>query len=681
MGLRALGRRAVLVLPALLAGTLLGAPAASARDDAITSFDGTRIELSFFPAAGLPAGAKAPTVLFGPGWSSGRTTDPEAGTDVSTGAIGVGPLRHAGYNVLTWDPRGFGNSGGTVTVDSPDFERRDVQGLLDYVAAQPEALLDGAGDPRAGMTGASYGGGIQLVTAAFDRRLDAIVPDIAWHSLVTSLYKDQTIKESWSSILYAAGKARGRLDPHIDQAFTEGGTSGKLSDESVQWFASRGPGDLVGQIRIPTLLIEGTVDTLFTLDEATTNYGILRRSGVPVKMLWFCGGHGSCLTNPGDTSMIDRRTIAWLDRYLKGQRNVDTGARFEWLDQDGNYFAASDWPPPAAGELTATGSGTLPVVQGGGSGPSPPSGSVVGGLAAPTNASRAVNAVNVTIATPKAPVALVGAPRVTISYTGNAAPATTRIYGQIVDDATDKVLGNLVTPIPVELDGAPHTVTRPLEIVSATTHPGQTFTLQLASSTVPYDRQRSSGAVTISKVDVSVPVVRPSASPADSQGCVNAGRGLRGRRLGPARLGRTRKTQRRLLKGARLRSRRGLDRYCTSGGGAFRIGYPTRRLLRGFARGAQRRVRNRVVLILTSSRRFAVRGVKAGDRAGAARRRLRGARRVRVGRNTWYVATGKRARLLVQVRGGRVRSVGIGSKRLSGGRAGARRFLGSWRLG
>ena len=142
-------------------GALLCAPAASARDGEITSFDGTRIELSYFPAAGLPAGGKAPTVLFGPGWGSGRETDEDSSTDVTAGAIGVGPLRRAGYNVLTWDPRGFGNSGGTVMVDSPDFERRDVQGLLDFVAMQPESQLDAPGDPRAGMTGASYGGGRQ----------------------------------------------------------------------------------------------------------------------------------------------------------------------------------------------------------------------------------------------------------------------------------------------------------------------------------------------------------------------------------------------------------------------------------------------------------------------------------------------------------------------------------------
>ena len=128
-------RSAALAVAVLSAGFALAAPAAHARDGSVTSFDGTNIVLSFFPAANLPAGKKAPTVLFGPGWSSGRTTDENSATDTGAGAIGVGPLRAAGYNVLTWDPRGFGSSGGTATVDSPDAEGRDVQELIDFVAA------------------------------------------------------------------------------------------------------------------------------------------------------------------------------------------------------------------------------------------------------------------------------------------------------------------------------------------------------------------------------------------------------------------------------------------------------------------------------------------------------------------------------------------------------------------
>ena len=103
--------------------------------------------LSFHPS---PSGAKAPTILQGHGWGGSRQTNPDAASDEATGNVGVGALRKAGFNVLTWDSRGFGNSGGTVTVDSPDAEARDVQALIDWLAKQPEAQLDAAGDPRVG---------------------------------------------------------------------------------------------------------------------------------------------------------------------------------------------------------------------------------------------------------------------------------------------------------------------------------------------------------------------------------------------------------------------------------------------------------------------------------------------------------------------------------------------------
>ena len=54
------------------------------------------------------------------------------------------------------------------------------------------------------MVGASYGGGIQLVTAAIDKRVDAIVPTIAWNNLNTSLYKSGAPKTSWGALLTAA---------------------------------------------------------------------------------------------------------------------------------------------------------------------------------------------------------------------------------------------------------------------------------------------------------------------------------------------------------------------------------------------------------------------------------------------------------------------------------------------
>ena len=65
-----------------------------------------------------------------------------------------------------------------------------------------------------GMVGGSYGGGIQLVAAATDCRIDAIVPTIAWHSLVTSLDKADTFKSGWSNIL-ANLSTSDHVDPEV----------------------------------------------------------------------------------------------------------------------------------------------------------------------------------------------------------------------------------------------------------------------------------------------------------------------------------------------------------------------------------------------------------------------------------------------------------------------------------
>jgi ABC-2 type transport system ATP-binding protein len=74
------------------------------------------------------------------------------------------------------------------------------------------------------------------------------------------------------------------------------------------------------------------------------------------------------------------------------------------------------------------------------------------------------------------------------------------------------VLGNQITPIPVTLDGRPHTVSQPLEMVSSTAKPGETFTLQLVAFSTAYNVQRSGGAVTFSNVHVELPTVDMTAS-------------------------------------------------------------------------------------------------------------------------------------------------------------------------
>ena len=488
---------------------LIAAPLAHARDDEVTSFDGTKIVLSFFPAAGLEPGQRAPTVLIGHGWGQQRERNENAAGNEIFGAVGPGPFRSAGYNVLTWDARGFGQSGGTVMIDSIDFEARDVQALIDYVAQQPEAQLEAAGDPRVGMSGPSYGGGIQFVSAARDSRIDVIAPDIAWHSLVSGLFKERAVKAGWGNVLFGGGVAgslapglvggeTGNLDPHITSSYASGLATGGISDEDLAWFDSRGPRQFLDRVRIPTFLIEGTVDTIYTPQEAIDNYAALSANGIPLKMMWFCGGHGVCLTGSGEPGRVQKAIIAWFDRHLMGDRAVDTGPRFEWIADDAKWRTADRYPLPPGDPLTGEGAGTLALATTSESGQ------------AQIAATPAANAVNVAINPPGADTQVLGAPKLSLTYTGTGTSTAPRdhVYAQIVDTKRGLVVGNQATPIPITLDGAEHTIERPLEPLAAAAVADSRYQLQLIAYTGVYGPQRAVGAIDFSRIRVELPTVR-----------------------------------------------------------------------------------------------------------------------------------------------------------------------------
>ncbi len=472
----------------------------------VTSFDGTVIRAHWFPAE-LADGERAPTVLMGPGWSLPGDTD-VTGNGV-LGALPIKDLLQSGYNVLTWDPRGFGRSGGSSQVDSPNVEARDVSTLITWVAHQPGVQLDAPGDPRMGMVGGSYGGGIQLVTAANDCRVDAIVPTIAWHSLVTSLDKANTVKSGWSDLLSNLSSAD-HVDPMVTEAKQTSQETGTITAAQQAWFAARGPGPLVARIEVPTLIVQGTVDTLFTLQEGVENYQILRADHVPTSMLWFCGGHGACLTPAGDQQLPVTAAVAWLDRYVKREATVNVGPGFRLVDQNGTGYSAPAWPLPQAGPITADGHGTLQLVATGGSGPlpnPPPANQLIGSLVAPITPARATNAVTVSLSFGRRSAVVVGAPKLQLTYRGTSPPGTrpTRVFAQLVDDTTGLVVGNQITPIVVTLDGKSHTTTVPLEMVVFGGRPGTHLDLQLVATTVAYAQPRLGGSVVFTGIHLSLP--------------------------------------------------------------------------------------------------------------------------------------------------------------------------------
>ena len=328
------------------------------------------IDASLFVPDGVDAANPAPVVINAHGFNGSKATNDNGMNEY---------LAKAGYVVFAYSSRGFGETTGKIGLDSIHWDVKDVRQLIDWLAARPEVLLDGPGDPRLGMVGPSYGGGIQLQIAGVDDRVDVIVPFITWHSLLSSLSPNYlgtdlrlqegrpvgVFKEQWTSLFFASGNAQPLTSPpgsgvpvpcpnfvdYLCEAYTRSVLEGRATPETVQILRDSSPASAprIGNIDIPTLLIQGQADTLFTPNEAAANYTAIKANGAPVKMIWHDGGHGYSYAE-GELEFLQRRVLAWFDRHLSGNTAVATGPGFEyyrrWGAGDGaaRYETAGSYP-------------------------------------------------------------------------------------------------------------------------------------------------------------------------------------------------------------------------------------------------------------------------------------------------------------------------------------------------
>jgi ABC-2 type transport system ATP-binding protein len=498
-------RRLLTTLAFITLGAVSAAPA-SARDLTVGSADGTLLRAHFYPAPNATAAAPAPTVIVAANWSFPGDTNPDGNT---SDVIGASVLRSAGFNVMTYDPRGFASSGGTAMFDSPGAEGRDVQAIISAVAQQPEAKLDAPGDPRVGMSGTEYGGAIQLIAASIDHRLDAIVPDEAWNYLPEAYFRSGAVKAQFPVFCdVALGKPTPvgtplppasiatKFDSHIADACNSADATGTVSAADVSYFAGIGPGANVDNIRTPTLLLQGTVDALYPPGQTLANYIRLHANNVPVKMFWYCGGHGPCRGGGKDLDTVRKVGLRWLNRWLRPNDKVQTGPAFEWVSDDGIQRSGPGYPLASLDSLSAASFGQLTVHdQGRGT--------------RPTFAVPGTDVVNATFpsVTDAIGVDVLGEPSIRLTYKGTATPAQTFLYAQIVDARANRVVGNQVTPIPVTLDGQGHTITLPMEVIAAHLLPSMIYRVQVTPSSPVYTQQRSVGKVDQMTLEAALPLV------------------------------------------------------------------------------------------------------------------------------------------------------------------------------
>ncbi|MGN6695399.1 MAG: hypothetical protein ACTHN0_14580, partial [Aquihabitans sp.] len=249
------------------------------------------------------------------------------------------------------------------------------------------------------------------------------------------------------------------------------------------------------------------------------NTAILQEDDVPTAQLWFCGGHGTCLTNPGDGDRVGEASFAWLDHYLKGA-DTELPKALSLVDQDGKQWTADEWPVATGDPLTGTGSGTLDLKADGGSGgdagaldldPTDP----LSGLVATITPTKATNAIDVSLEPDDVDALALGAPKLELTYsgdfTGDMSHSDARIFAQLIDDATGLVVGNQITPIEVTPDQKTHTATADLEMIAHHVSPGHTLTLQIVAATSAYGIPTPEGTITFETIDISVPTADPKA--------------------------------------------------------------------------------------------------------------------------------------------------------------------------
>jgi ABC-2 type transport system ATP-binding protein len=252
-------------------------------------------------------------------------------------------LAGLGYAVLAYTARGFGRSGGEIHLDHPVYEVRDAQRLLDWLAARTEVRKDADGDPRVGVVGGSYGGGLALMLAAQDRRVDAIVPMITWNDLSRSFLPESTgadpvdgvFKKGWAGLFFGgsagigADPTCGRFARDVCEMYQRTATTGRATPEAVALLRRSSPANVLDRIKSPTLLIQGEADTLFPLSEADANARGIAANGTPVRVAWFTGGHDGGLGPRSDRDRVRFLTAQWLDHYVKGEGDAPANS-FTW---------------------------------------------------------------------------------------------------------------------------------------------------------------------------------------------------------------------------------------------------------------------------------------------------------------------------------------------------------------
>ncbi|MFF0273847.1 MULTISPECIES: alpha/beta fold hydrolase [unclassified Streptomyces] len=251
-------------------------------------------------------------------------------------------LANSGYIVVSYNSRGFWQSGGEIETAGPK-DVADASKVIDWALAHT-----GADPARVGMAGVSYGAGISLLAAAHDPRIKAVAALSGWADLIESIYSGRTQHVQAAALLGGAGYLTGRPGPELKQILGDFLSSNlDKEDDMIAWGRKRSPVEQLDRINAngaAIMLGNAWGDTIFPPNQYASFFEKLTG---PKRLEFRPGDHATAEATglfglPNDTWTSAHR---WFDHYLKG---VDNGIDQEQPVQlksrsTGGYEGYPDW--------------------------------------------------------------------------------------------------------------------------------------------------------------------------------------------------------------------------------------------------------------------------------------------------------------------------------------------------
>jgi len=275
--------------------------------------DGTRLSGDLWYPRGLKSGYKLPAVILCHGWGGVRS---------HFNQTYASEIAAAGYIVLTFDYRGWGDSdsrlvikekmpemdeSGLITVRvqairelvDPFDQTEDIIHCIDFLSGEP-----GVDPDRIGLWGTSFGGGHVVYVAALDKRVKCIVSQVP------------SMDGGWVTLYYQSSKlatqrARGEIDPVPQNVNKIGRLKGT---PYLSRIAKYHPVEFASHLNIPILIIVAEKEELMDNKLHGERVYNIVKGNVPAKYEVFSGTHFE-IYGKGRQQAI-KMAIEWFDKHL-----------------------------------------------------------------------------------------------------------------------------------------------------------------------------------------------------------------------------------------------------------------------------------------------------------------------------------------------------------------------------